>query len=182
MEGGTMTSSADESIEVLAVALDQTADVLAAIPSDKMSEATPCGDWAVSSLIAHVVAAPGNFMMMARGESPDWSKEPPLPSDWTAEFRAGADELLATWKQVDDPAAQGVDWQIAEFAVHTWDLARATGQSTDLDPRVAQRGLGFMSAALTSENRGEAFGPPVEISDESSVYDKLAAFAGRDPR
>jgi uncharacterized protein (TIGR03086 family) len=73
-----------------------------------------------------------------------------------------------------------VDWQTAEFALHTWDLARATGQSTDLDPDVALRGLAFMSGALTPENGGDAFGPEVAVPDDAPPYDRIAAFAGRD--
>jgi uncharacterized protein (TIGR03086 family) len=75
-----------------------------------------------------------------------------------------------------------VDWQTAEFAVHAWDLARATGQSTDLDPEVAQRGLDFMSAALKPDNRGAAFGAAVSVPEDAPVYERLVAFAGRDPR
>ena len=43
--------------------------------------------------------------------------------------------------------------------MHTWDLARAIGRSAPLDTDVAERGLAFMSASLTDENRGRAFGP-----------------------
>jgi uncharacterized protein (TIGR03086 family) len=74
-----------------------------------------------------------------------------------------------------------VDWQTAELAVHTWDLARAIGHSPHLDPEVAERGLAFMSSALTPEVRGESFGPPVPVADDAPVYDRLAAFAGRTP-
>ena len=46
-------------------------------------------------------------------------------------------DLLRMWRESGESAsAQAVDWQTAEFAVHTWDLVRATGQSIDLDPRV----------------------------------------------
>ena len=172
-----------QSIDVLSRALDQAADVLAAVPADTLSARTPCNDWDVAKLIAHLVAGPRRFVLMTRGEQPDWSTEPPLPDDWTVEFRTAAAELLRTWHEAGDAASpQAADWQTAEFAIHTWDLARATGQSTDLDPEVAQRGLVFMSQALTTDNRGEAFGPSVSISDDAPVYERLVAFAGRDPR
>ncbi|HWL98435.1 MAG TPA: TIGR03086 family metal-binding protein [Nocardioidaceae bacterium] len=178
-----MTTPAQQSIDVLSRALDQTANVLSAIRSDELSADTPCSDWDVARLVAHVVADPHNIMLMSTGGEPDWSAEPPLPEDWTAEFRKAADELLGMWNESGEAATpQGVDWQTAEFAVHAWDLARATGQSTDFDPEVAQRGLDFMSAALTSENRGKAFGPAVSIAEDAPVYDRLVAFAGRDPR
>ena len=73
-----------------------------------------------------------------------------------------------------------MDWQIAEFAVHTWDLARAVGQSTDLDPDVALRGLAFMSGALARpESRGDYFGPEVPVPNDAPPYDRIAAFAGQ---
>ena len=178
-----MSTTAGQSIDVLSRALDQTADVLRAIPADRLSATTPCNDWDVASLVAHVVAAPGRFVVMSSGGQPDWSAKPPLPADWTAEFRSGADDLLRMWREGGDSAPElAADWQTAELAVHTWDLARATGQSTNLDPEVAQRGLDFMSSALTPENRGHAFGPAVDLPDDAPVYDRLAAFAGRDPR
>ena len=178
-----MAEALNESVDVLSRALDQTVDVLSAISSDQLSDPTPCGDWDVASLVAHVVAAPRNFVTMATGGKPDWSAEPPLPDDWTAEFRSAADELMRLWGEAGESASpQAVDWQTAEFAVHTWDLVRATGQSRDLDPEVAQRGFDFMSSALTPENRGEAFGPAVTVADDAPIYDRLVAFAGRDPR
>ena len=178
-----MTSAAKQSIDVLSRALDQTAQVLAAVPRDRLAGATPCAAWDVAGLVAHVVAAPRNFVAMSRGGQPDWSAEPPLPDDWAAEFRSAADDLLRMWGEAGDAASpQAIDWQTAEFAIHGWDLARATGQPTDLDDEVAQRGLDFMSAALTPDNRGDAFGPAVTLPDSAPVYDRLVAFAGRDPR
>jgi uncharacterized protein (TIGR03086 family) len=63
--------------------------------------------------------------------------------------------------------------------VHTWDLARATGQSRPLLPEVAERGLAFMTAMLTPERRGKAFSPEVAVPDDAPVYDRLAGYAGR---
>lgn len=173
-----------ESVIVLSRALDQTGDVLAAIKEDQLSLPTPCAEWNVEQLIAHLVAAPGLFIVMARGDTPDWSAEPaPIGADWAAAFRSAADDLIHVWHQAGESAdPRKVDWQIAEFAVHTWDLARATGQSTDRDPEVARRALAFLSGALTTpESRGDYFGPEVPVPDDAPPYDRIAAFAGRDP-
>ena len=56
------------------------------------------------------------------------------------------------------------------------------GPSAALDDEVAERGLAFMQQGLTADNRGEAFGPAVDVPDDAPAYDRLAAFAGRDPR
>jgi uncharacterized protein (TIGR03086 family) len=177
-----MNPDARQSLEVLTRALDQTADVLSTIPAEALSDKTPCTEWDVAHLIAHLVADPRNFVTMAQGGQPDWSAAPALPDDWMQEFRAGADDLLRMWREAgDDASPQQMDWQTAEFAVHTWDLVRAVGLSSNLDPEVAEQGLGFMSTALTPENRGQAFAPAVPVRDDAAVYDRLAAFAGRNP-
>ena len=171
----------NESVVVLSRALDQAGDVLAAVHPDQLTQPTPCGDWNVAQLIGHLVNAPVRFLEMARGEKPDWSAPPPqVASSWVPDFRSNADDLIHHWHQAGAAADTGqVDWQTAEIAVHTWDVAHATGQTSPLLPEVAERGLAFMSAMLTPENRGAAFAPAVRVPDDAPVYDRLAAFAGR---
>ena len=38
-----------------------------------------------------------------------------------------------------------------------------------------------MRQGLTADNRGGAFGPEVPVGEDAPAYDRLAAFAGRDP-
>lgn len=89
--------------------------------------------------------------------------------------------MLRTWSEQGDAAAASADWQSAELGVHTWDLARGIGRRTDtLDPEVAQRGLDFMRANLTPDNRGNVFAAERPAPEDASLSDRLAAFAGRD--
>jgi hypothetical protein len=44
---------------------------------------------------------------------------------------------------------------------------------------VAERGLAFMRANLTPDNRGAAFGPEQTAPDDADAYQQIAAFAGR---
>jgi uncharacterized protein (TIGR03086 family) len=177
-----VTTDAERSLDVLTRAVDQAERVLSEIPPDQLFDPTPCTEWNIGELVAHVVADPRNFVMMARGEKPDWSAPASLPDDWRVEFRSAADELMEMWRDAGESASpQSMDWQTAEFAVHTWDLVRALDLPTPLDAEVAQRGLDFMSGALTSENRGSAFAAEVPIDDDAPIYDRLAAWAGRRP-
>jgi uncharacterized protein (TIGR03086 family) len=175
-------SEATDAVIVLNRALDQMGDMIAAVHEDQLGRPTPCSEWTVGKLLAHVLVAPGRFLEMAEGGEPDFSTTPAPPDHgWAEEFREGADDLIHYWhQQGEDASAASVDWQTAEFALHTWDLARGLGRRTDrLDPEVAERGHAFMSQALTEENRGGAFGPPQEAPDDAGPYERLAAFAGR---
>ena len=47
---------------------------------------------------------------------------------------------------------------------------------------MAERALAAMRQGLTPENRVGVFAPEVEVADDASVQDRLAAWAGRTPR
>ncbi len=66
--------------------------------------------------------------------------------------------------------------------VHAWDLAKSTGQSTDLDPTMAAALLAQSKAAIQDSFRGPEgapFGPEAEAPADASDADRLAAFLGR---
>jgi uncharacterized protein (TIGR03086 family) len=155
--------------------------VLAEVHPDDLGRPTPCPDWTVQDLVDHLVATPGRFLQMMNGEQPDWSAAAPRVSqDWAGAFRVSADNLIHAWHGRPDAETASADWQSAELATHTWDLARAIGRSTDdLDAEVAERGLAFMQANLTADNRSVAFGPEQPAPRGASAYDRIAAFAGR---
>ncbi|MGA7147544.1 MAG: hypothetical protein WBX17_03520, partial [Microbacterium sp.] len=68
----------------------------------------------------------------------------------------------------------------AELAVHAYDLATGLGRSSaDLDPEIAEAGWVFMSASMTPDKRGGAFGPEQPAPADADPYQRLAAFAGR---
>ena len=177
------TNTNTRPVVVLSRALDQAGDALASIQDDDWDKPTPCGDWSVRDLAGHLAAAPGHFLQMARGEKVDWSaRAEGAERDWVPRFRSDADDLVHHWHgQPEDQTAQA-DWQSAELGVHTWDLVQALGRPAQLDDEVAERGLAFMQQGMTDENRGDAFGAEVEVPEDAGAYDRLVAFAGRDPR
>ncbi len=169
-------SDHNESVRVLERGIDQAHAAILAVRDDQLTLPTPCEKWDVGQLLAHLALDPANMLDMATGGSPDWSAVPDRVDDPAGTFRSGAEALMAHWQQAGDSA----DWQIAELAVHTWDVATATGQPVgDLDPEVAERGLAFMSLVLKPEMRGDAFAPERAARDGASAYERIAAFAGR---
>ena len=82
---------------------------------------------------------------------------------------------------VEFPATWSVGQHLADVAVHAWDLATATRQSTKLDPEVARVALDWARGALKPEYRGQTFGPEVEIPENAPIYERLAGFFGRNP-
>jgi uncharacterized protein (TIGR03086 family) len=172
----------NDELAVLSRGLDQAAGLLASIDDDDLANPTPCHDWTTADLIDHLVLSPARFAQMLRGEEVDWAAPTPhVGDDRAASFRSSADALLSAWHDLgDDEAPTGPDWQSAEMAVHTYDLATALGRPTaDLDAEVAERGLAFMQANLKAEIRGDAFRPEQPAPDGADAYERIAAFAGR---
>jgi uncharacterized protein (TIGR03083 family) len=173
--------TSDDDPAVLRRALDQLAGLLDDVPRGALGDGTPCEQWSVQDLVDHIVAGPARFARLVRGESIDWSAATPSAGDDPAgEFRSHAEDLLRAWRVHGARSGPPLDWQCAEFAVHTWDLAAAMGRSTaDLDAEVAERGLAFMQANLTEDNRSPAFGAEQQAPEGADAYQRAAAFAGR---
>ena len=190
----------NDPIALLSRALDQAGAVLAGVHPDQEELPTLCRSWTVAQLGDHLVHDLHQFTLAAEGGNPDWSEPAPtLRTDRAEAFRKGVPSLLDAWRRAGDltgtvtlpgmgevPASFPVGQQTAEFATHAWDLARATGQSTYLDPVVGHASLEWIQGALLPQFRGpevegNAFGPEVPVAEDAPVYDRLAAFAGRDP-
>ena len=173
----------DSPVDQLAQAFDQAGRALETVNADNLDNPTPCSDWTVRQLAGHVASGPATWAKMTRGEEVDWSAIPEVPDgQWGPTFRAGADELLAAMRQLPEDQQGQAGFQVAEYAVHSWDLVRGTGADVPLDDSLAETGLAAMRGGLTDENRQGAFGTEVSVPEDAGAYERLAAFSGRDPR
>ena len=68
---------------------------------------------------------------------------------------------------------------IGDVLVHTWDLARATGQDERLDPDEVHRLLESMEARGASLHEGGHYGPPVAVADGADEQTQLLSLTGR---
>ncbi|HZS13542.1 MAG TPA: TIGR03086 family metal-binding protein [Candidatus Dormibacteraeota bacterium] len=176
-----------DTLVLLERALDQTGGLVAAVTPEQRHAPTPCSGWDVSDLVGHVVYGLDNFTASARGEKPEWGRpRPPVEGDWSAAFRTRAAALLDAWRSAPEDRRPQAELQITEQAVHSWDLARATGHpAAELDAEVGEQALRHGRAMLKPEYRGaggnNAFGDEVPVPDDAPLYDRLAGWFGRDP-
>lgn len=162
----------------LQAGLDQLGDLVGRVTPADLDKPIPCADWSVSDLLDHTISSIANLAVATEGGQPDFAAAPPHLDDPAAAYQEAADRLRAAWEQA--PADADARWNTAEVAVHGWDLAQALGvPAADLDDAVAEDGLAFMSASLTADKRGDAFGPEQQAPDGAGAYERLAAFAGR---
>jgi uncharacterized protein (TIGR03086 family) len=191
--------SVDDPIDLLSRALDQTGSVIARVRPEQASLPTPCTSWNVRDLVNHVVHDAQQFRAMAAGGRYEKGEDDVIGDDWDGAYRRAAGELLAEWRREgaldrvlrlpigEVPATWSIGQHIADMVVHGWDVAKATGQSTDFDPEVGAFALAWGRENLRPEFRGDeasgkVFGPEVAVPDEAPVHDRLAGVFGRDPR
>ena len=80
------------------------------------------------------------------------------------------------------PLADAIDrFYTTDVFMHTWDLARATGQPVALDESElpsCSPGCGRSTTLLRSSGQ---YGPRVPVPDDAPAMDRLVGFIGRDP-
>ncbi len=119
---------------------------------------------------------------------------------------SAADDPVAAWRHhaeavqelLDDPATpertfhnphlgelpldQAVDrFYTTDVFLHSWDLARATGQDPDLDEGTCEELLAGMLPLDEMLRASGQYGPRVPVPDDAPAVDRLMGFIGRDP-
>jgi uncharacterized protein (TIGR03086 family) len=183
----------------MTAACRRTADVLTNVTDDQLTAPTPCSEYSVGDVVHHVgglalafaaAAKKDRGPLTATGPTPDASQ---LDSDWRTSYPAGLTELARAW---GDPSAWEGMTQIAgmdmpgdvvgsialtEVVIHGWDLARATGQPYDTDPRAVDAILPNVEQTAAEGPVEGLFGPAVPVADDAPVLERVIALSGRDP-
>jgi len=182
-------------VEPLQQAIQSTRGVLSNVDRADLSGATPCASWKVSDLINHIVGAQKFFADGVNGEPLSPEQTEYAAGDFLADFDRGSAASVAAFSQDgamermlhlpfgDMPGAVFFGLACTDTFIHGWDLAKATGQPTDLEPDLAAALLAQVKPVLPDAFRGPdgqaPFGPEQQAPDGASNADRLAAFLGR---
>jgi uncharacterized protein (TIGR03086 family) len=194
-----MTYPAPGSPEIVQRACAATAAVLAAVRAADFSRPTPCKSWTVKDVVNHLIDSAATYAELAEtGAWPDGGEDADRTAgDFAATFGREAARLVAAFsapgamdKTLEMPFG-GIPGSVCvwiaagDIFTHGWDLAKATGQPSDLEPDLAGQLLAQIEQLLPDSMRGpegEApFGPKVEVPASAPAADRLAAFEGRQP-
>src|SRR2546423_3638367 len=129
-------------------ALDEAARLVGGVRSDQMGLPTPCSEWDVRALIAHLVAGNVRFLGVAEGKRAERGPVTPdvLGDDPAGAYRRSAEALKQAWRDparldqqcelpfgvMPRPAARAV--HLVETGAHSWGPAQTTGQQPAFDP------------------------------------------------
>jgi uncharacterized protein (TIGR03086 family) len=154
---------------------------------------SPVAEWRARDVVGHLVSWLPDFL--AAGSDVRLPAGPSVEDDPVAAWQAHCDGVQAV---LDDPATPArmlrnrhigeltVDVAIDRFYtgdvfLHTWDLAKATGQDPALDPDRCAAMLAGMEPLDGMLRESGQYGPRVPVSDDADVQTRLVAFIGRDP-
>lgn len=177
---------------VVAALADGTSD-------EQLSAATPCEEYAVRDLLAHLVGLTAAFRDAGKKELGPTTGTGPneadltLGADWRSVLPRQLDELVEAWRRPDAwegmTQAGGVELPGAvaglvalnELVLHGWDLARATGQKYGCDEASLRASYDMLAQSADDASRGEIFGPVVDVPDDAPLLDRVVGLGGRDP-
>jgi uncharacterized protein (TIGR03086 family) len=196
-----MTINQGDAIVALdAQAVRESVRLVGKITAADLDRPTPCADWTLHGLLAHMTTQHYGFAAAAAGDGDPARWRPrrlgPAP---VAAYREAADHVLAAFA-VDGvldrefplpefkngqkfPARQAISFHFVDYVVHSWDVAKALGLEAELDPALLRVALGVAEAVPGGAARtdpGAAFAPSVAWPGGSSL-DQVVALLGRSP-
>jgi uncharacterized protein (TIGR03086 family) len=181
-------------------AAQEMARLIAGTPDASLRDPTPCADFDVRHLLEHVANSARTFTNAAR-KSGDEAQPPgdgsELGDDWRTRLPRELAALVVAWRQpgawdgmtqaagVDLPGERAGRFALDEIFLHSWDLARATGQELDHDEaslRAVHELIAELNEPQNQEVRDRLFGPVVTVALDAPELDQVLALTGRDPQ
>src|SRR5580700_10244844 len=160
-----------------------------------LARPTPCADWRLAELLAHMTAQHNGFAAAAAGDGGDlvhWQTGAPV-ADLVGEYAAAAERVIAAFAaavapagkfvlpeirpELPFPAVEAIGFHFVDYVVHGWDVARTLGLGYDLDSYVLAAALPIAQSVPDGERRrrpGAAFAPGVAVTG-GGVLDDIVA-------
>lgn len=184
-----MRTELDGAVELLDRALGYTRVALADVTDDVLCRPTPCVEWALGDLLAHMEDALDAFIEAAAGvvavglTTPSGSR--------VGDLQRKACTLLGAWSGATpgDVRVGGHDLAsrllvataALEVTVHGWDVGQATGRRAPIPEGLARDLLGVARLVVAPPDRGVRFAAPRPVRSDAAYDVRLLAFLGRSP-
>ena len=204
--------SADDPRVHFARAVEIAASAIAAVRADQLGDPTPCTEYDVRQLLGHMVTVLRRVAALGRGDDPFGMPRLATVADdgWLEAWYDAAHDVQAAWTDdavlgrtmrlpwAEGPGARILTGYLNELTVHTWDLARATGQQPAWDRQILALAFDAIRSlpptgraelvrsireAMPPEHRdpSDPFADAVPVPDDAPLLDRLVAWNGRRP-
>jgi uncharacterized protein (TIGR03086 family) len=168
-------------------------DLVLGAPADSWDDPSPVAAWRARDVVGHLVEWLPDFVEAGAGlrlpAGPSATEDP--VGAWQAHCDAvqallddpGTHDLMLSNPHIGElPLDEAIDrFYTSDVFLHSWDLARATGQDPALDPERCAAMLAGMEPLDEMLRQSGQYGPRVVVPDDADASTKLVAFIGRDP-
>ncbi|MDX3662800.1 TIGR03086 family metal-binding protein [Streptomyces sp. ID05-26A] len=168
-------------------------EIVSQVSRDDLDRRTPCAEWTLADLLAHMTAQHHGFAAAARGRGGDLAAWETGPGD----YAEAAEDVLAAFAEPEVPqrkfelpefgasfpAVQAIGFHLIDYVVHGWDVARSLGLGYHLAGEIAEPALRIALAVPDGDGRlkpGAPFKPAVEEHDPDPLR-RILATLGRSP-
>jgi uncharacterized protein (TIGR03086 family) len=177
-------------------------EIVSRVRDSHLGLPTPCSEWTMSDLLAHMTAQHHGFAAAAEGNGADLSAWQPrrIADDPVVDYASAAERVLDAFAEdgVLDrefvlpefkpvsrfPAARAIGFHLIDYVVHGWDVARTLGVPYELDPVLTEPALRIAFEVPNGSNRlepGAVFQPGLAASADASPLDRILSVLGRSP-
>jgi uncharacterized protein (TIGR03086 family) len=182
-------------LEQYAHALQEFGNRVEQVGDDQWGNATPCSEWDVRALVAHVVDeqrwAPYLLGGGTVADAGDRFAGDPLGEDAKAAWREASEAARAAFEAdgaLDKPvsvsagetSARDYHWQMTvDAAVHAWDLARGIGADDQLDHELVRRIHHESDKDAEELAASGVYGEPVSVPAGADLQTRMLGLFGR---
>ncbi len=183
-------------------ALAAASEAVAQVRAGDLSLPTPCGDWDLAGLLAHMIGQNLGFALaVSAGDAPESSYAAPKvwPDELSTAWDRSADRVLAAFHDVElerevrlvqvnangtFPAAVAIGMHLLDTVIHTWDVATSLGNpyrpDDDLVEIIATQ-ASRVPAGSARTKPGSAFAPVITTTQTDPWLTALATLGRATP-
>ncbi|MBO4207334.1 TIGR03086 family metal-binding protein [Micromonospora echinofusca] len=177
-------------------------EVVSRVTGDDLARPTPCADWTLADLLAHMTVQHHGFAAASAGNGADpavWRPRPPGDNP-VKEYAEAAEQVVAAFARdgVADrpftlpelsttttfPGALAIRFHFIDYVVHSWDVARALDVDVAFTDEVLHAALRTARAIPDGPERllpGAAFRPGLPVTEGLDPLAETLTRLGRPP-
>ena len=177
-------------------------EVVSRVTPEDLGRATPCSEWTLADLLAHMTVQHYGFAAAAAGGGADLAlwRASPLGEDPVSDYADAADHVIAAFAEdgvaqrafllpeisteTRLPGSRAIGFHFVDYIVHSWDVARSLGIALRLPEDLLRAALPIARAVPDGAQRqepGAAFKPGLPVLDQLDLLDQMVALLGRSP-
>lgn len=185
-------------------AMGVSAQIIPGITPAQLDHPTPCGQWLLRDLLAHIIGQYHGFALAASGQPTDLDAFRPRPvadyADLAGAYAAAAELVTGAFAsdgvldrpfylpEIRDggpfPASMAIGFHFIDEVAHAWDLAKSADVPIEFDDEVLRVALSISTRIPNdpaTRGDGFAFGLADDPDPNAPPLDRIVTLLGRRP-